>query len=69
MSSTYGEPYYTGERWRVISGGVSISLASRNDKTAGEHIDYDPRCASCWLGHAHSGNYHRTMLANLSPHA
>ena len=45
------------------TGPVSIRLATLDDDTANEHFNYNEKCSACWLGHAHSGNYHRAALA------
>lgn len=52
-----------GACYVVDEAGVRIRVTGPDDQTADEHNTYDPDCASCWLGHAHSGDYHRRMLA------
>lgn len=66
--TTYGRPYtYPGNNWYVEETGddgitVRIHIADEHDTTAGEHNDYNARCAACWLGHAHSARVHADKL-------
>jgi len=43
-------------------GKVSIKLVSLHDPSAIELFDYDSKCAACWLGTAHSKEYHLQAL-------
>lgn len=68
--TTYGQPYRyagTNANWYVEETGddgisVRIHIADRDDRTAGQHNDYNARCAACWLGHAHSARVHADNL-------
>ena len=38
-------------------------LTGEHDESSHELHGYDGRCALCWLGYGHSGDYHRAELA------
>ena len=38
------------------------SRAARMHPGLGTPDDYDPRCASCWLGHGHTINHHKRRV-------
>ena len=45
--------------------GCLCRLASLQDTTSHEKFEYDPNCSDCYLGHGHSGDYHRKELAEF----
>lgn len=65
--ATYGTPYRVDRSWAIAETGadgitVSVAITGPDDRTAGELNRYDPACSACWLGHAHSGDYHRASV-------
>lgn len=48
---------------QVSDQPVSIRLTGPKDATATELHGYDPKCGLCWLGAAHSGDYHRKEIS------
>ena len=42
---------------------VPIRCTGFDDQTQNELFGYDSHCSACYLGHAHSGDYHRRELA------
>ena len=69
MTTTYINRRQTRDgAWSVTEVGddglsVTVHLLSKNDQTAGLPTPYDPRCAMCWLGHAHSQLVHKNSIA------
>ena len=69
-ATQYVDVRRVGSSWAVTEIGTdglacTIWITGPNDTTAGESVarDYNPKCASCYLGHAHSGDLHRQQIA------
>lgn len=59
----YIDTRQVGGMWAVTEIGddglsCTIWITGPDDTNVGAHVDYDPDCSSCWLGHAHSPNLH-----------
>lgn len=56
--------YDMGGCYVVDEAGVRIRVTSPDDQTADARITYDSDCRACYLGFAHSGDYHaHAMIA------
>lgn len=63
----YGDPHQSsGGAWFIREQDREflslIRITGPKDQTYRERTPYDPDCGACWLGHAHSGDYHRAYL-------
>ena len=53
--------------WLELGDIVPVRVTGPNDKSSRSKFDYkyDSRCAMCYLGHAHSYDYHKREIARV----
>ena len=67
MSYRVSHQVFNGQDTWWVSGSM-IRLIGAWDMSAEMPYDHDPECVSCYLGYAHSYEYHQANMENW-PHS